>query len=77
MVKKTDNTVPSEGAISMAARDFKDLKKQRGRKKGCRATTKAEDKIILQVFNKLRPPGHGVDSRVVHKALPLKIVIPA
>ena len=73
MVKKTDGTVPSEGAISKAARDFKDLKKKRGRKKGCKATTKAEDKKILQVFNKLRPPGHGVDSRVVHQALPLKI----
>ena len=57
MVKKTDDTVPTLGAISMAARDFKDPKEQRGRVKGCKATTKAEDKKILQVFNKLRPPG--------------------
>ena len=57
LVKKTDGTVPTLGAISMAARDFKDLKGQRGRKKGGKATTKAEDKKILQVFNKLRPPG--------------------
>jgi len=56
-VKKTDDTVPSEGAISMAARDFKKQKGQRGRKKGCKATSKAEDKKILQVFSKLRPPG--------------------
>ena len=57
MVKKTDNTVPTLGAISMAARDFKDPKEQRGRVKGCKATTKVEDKKILQIFNKLRPPG--------------------
>jgi len=57
LVKKTDDTVPTLGAISMAARDFKDPKEQRGRVKGCKATTKAEDKKILQVFNKLRPPG--------------------
>ena len=57
MVKKTDGSAPTLGAISMAARDFKDLKGQRGRKKGGKATTKAEDKKILQVFNKLRPPG--------------------
>ena len=57
MVKKTDGSAPTLGAISMAARDFKNLKGQRGRKKGGKATTKAEDKKILQVFNKLRPPG--------------------
>ena len=56
-MKKTDDTVPSLGAISMAARDFKKQRGQRGRKKGCKATSKAEDKKILQVFSKLRPPG--------------------
>ena len=57
LVEKTDGTVPTVGAISMAARDFKDHKEQTGRKKGWKATTKAEDKKIMQVFSKLRPPG--------------------
>ena len=57
MVKKTDGTVPSDGAMSMAARDFKKEREQRGRKKGCKATSKAEDKLIMKAFNKMRPPG--------------------
>ena len=70
-MKKTDDTVPSLGAISMAARDFKKQRGQRGRKKGCKATSKAEDKKILQVFSKLRPPGSAVtheEKRGGHKS---------
>ena len=33
LVKKTDGTIPSEGAISMAARDYKEQRHKRGRKK--------------------------------------------
>ena len=40
---------------------------------GYRKTSKADDKKILQTFHKKRPPGHGVDSRVVHSALPKNI----
>jgi hypothetical protein len=58
LITKTDGTVPTEGAVSMAARDFTDEKSQRGRKEGFKATTKAEDKEILKVFHKLRPPGY-------------------
>ena len=57
LVKKTDGTIPSEGAISMAARDYKDQKNKRGRKKGQKSTTRAEDKLILKAFKKMRPPG--------------------
>ena len=57
MVVKIDGTVPSAGAISMAARDFKEQKLERGRKKGSKATTRAEDKLIMKAFNKMRPPG--------------------
>ena len=37
---------------------------------GFRKTSKQDDKKILATFHKKRPPGHGVDSRVVHNALP-------
>ena len=40
---------------------------------GWRKTTKREDKTIMNAFKKLRPPGHGVDSRMVHSALPKKL----
>ena len=73
LVTKTDGTVPSPGAVSKAAKDFMLEKKIRGRKKGWRKTTKEEDRKVMDTFKKLRPPGHGVDSRVVHKALPKKL----
>ena len=57
LVKKTDGTIPSVGAISTAARDYKDQKNKRGRKKGQKSTTRAEDKLILKAFKKMRPPG--------------------
>lgn len=73
LVRKTDGTVPSPGAVSLAARDFKVQKKVRGRQLGWKKTSKAEDKKILQNFKKLRPPGHGIDARTLHKSLPKKI----
>ena len=30
--------------------------------------------MILQAFRKLRPPGHGVDSRKIHATLPKKVL---
>ena len=48
-------------------------KAQRGRKIGWRCTSKAEDKKIITKFHKLRPPGHGIDSNVLHRALPKKL----
>ena len=73
LVKKTDGTVPQPSAISEAAATFKEEKRKRGRKQGWRKTTKSEDKQILTTFKKLRPPGYGVDSRDIHKALPKKL----
>jgi hypothetical protein len=73
LIRKTDGTVPSPGAVSMAARDFKLQKKIRGRRLGWKKTSKADDRKILQNFKRLRPPGHGIDSRTLHKSLPKKI----
>lgn len=50
-----------------------DEKEKRGRKRGQTATTKEEDAFILKKFKKLRPPGHYVDSKIVHKSLPCKL----
>ena len=44
-----------------------------GRGEGWRATTKAEDKVILKAFHKVRPPGAGVVARKVRAALPKKL----
>ena len=60
-------------AISLAAKTFHEEKEQRGRKKGWRKTTKAEDKVLLTTFHKLRPPGCGVDSGEIHRTLPKKL----
>jgi len=73
LVKKTDGRKPNFSAIHEAAASFKKVKEQTGRPAGTYKTSKAEDKKVLQTFRKLRPPGHGVDSRVVHKALPQKL----
>ena len=73
LVVKIDGTVPTPSAISQAASTFKTSKAQRGRKQGWRKTTKEEDKTVLKTFHRLRPPGHGVDSRMVRNALPKKL----
>ena len=64
---------PTLAAISKAASSFKSKKGKRGRKKGQRGTTKAEDRVIMKTFHKLRPPGHGIDSKILKKGLPKKI----
>ena len=72
-VKKTDGTPPSIGAIKEAVYTFHEEKQKVGRKKGWRKTTKSEDKVILKVFHKVRPPGHGVSARKVCEFLPRKL----
>ena len=64
---------PTLQAISLAAKTYKKVKKQRGRKTGQRATTKDDDKEIMKTFFKLRPAGHGIDSRTMVKGVPKKI----
>jgi transposase len=73
MVEKTDGSHPSTQTVSEAAKQFKVEKAKRGRRKGDRKTTAAEDRAILKKFKVLRPPGHGIDSRKLHRALPVAI----
>jgi len=73
IVKKTDGTAPSTGAVSEAAAEFKSKKETRGRRESTNKTTKQEDKTIMETFKRVRPPGCGVDSRIVHTALPAKL----
>ena len=73
MVAKTDGSKPTVAAMCLCAQNFKKRKGQRGRPEGSNKTSKAEDKVLLDTFKKLRPPGHGVTSRRLHKALPKKI----
>ena len=70
LVKKKNNRRPTLQSISDAANTFKTPKMKRGRPLGSRATTKAEDRNILNTFKKVRPPGYGVVARQVHAALP-------
>ena len=71
--KKDAKNRPSLAAISQAAANFTAVKKKQGRKLGQRATSKKDDKKIMEAFLKLRPPGHGIDSTALHKALPKKL----
>ena len=57
---KTDGTVPSPAGICLAAATFELEKKVRGRRPGQNKTSKAEDKVIMKTFHKLRPPGLGL-----------------
>ena len=73
LVKKKNNRRPTLQSISDAAKTFKTPKMKRGRPLGSRATTKAEDRTILNAFKKVRPPGYGVVARQVHSALPKEV----
>ena len=70
VVRKTSGRRPTIGAVAEAAATFGDEKGVVGRPVGSRKTTKEEDKQVLSTFKKMRPPGHGVDSRLIHSALP-------
>ena len=63
VVRKKNGQKPTLQAIALAASSYKDEKGLRGRPLGSKATTKAEDKKIMQVFHKWRPPGHGIVAR--------------
>ena len=71
--KKCGKKRPTLQAISFAAKTYLKVKKKRGRKVGQRKTTKKEDRKIMKTFHKLRPPGHGIDSRTLRLGLPKKI----
>lgn len=73
LVQKTDGTRPTRGSIEEAAKNFGKVKGAVGRPEGSRKTTKAEDRKIVDTLKRLRPPGHYVDSRRIHKALPKKL----
>ena len=73
MVVKKDGSHPSIGGVLKAAKEFKEEKERRGRRAGDKKTTKREDREILKKFKFLRPPGHGIDSRKLHRALPVAI----
>ena len=70
LVFKKDGEHPSPAAVHKAVKEWRMEKRARGRKQGWRKTTTHEDKVIMRTFHKLRPPGHGVESRDVHQALP-------
>ena len=72
LVFKKDGTHPTPGAVFNAATTYLEEKETRGRKQGSRKTTKQEDKDLLKTFHRLRPPGHGIDSRAIHMKLPKK-----
>ena len=69
-VKKPDGSRPETSTVRKAVKSFANAKSKRGRATGWRKTTPEEDAIILRLFRKLRPPGHGITAPEVHRALP-------
>ena len=69
-VLKTDGTRPSIDAVKKSVANFHAERADVGRKSGWRKTTPTEDRKIINKFKELRPPGHGIDSRTLHTALP-------
>ena len=72
-VFKKDGTHPSLEAVRVAAKEFGAEREKRGRKKGDKKTTAADCREIMKKFKILRPPGHGIDSRRLHRALPVAL----
>ena len=70
LVVKQDGQHPCRSAVHKAVKEWHTEKRTRGRKKGWRKTTVDEDKVLMRTFHKVRPPGHGVEPRGVHQALP-------
>ena len=77
LVKKVDGCAPTDAAMCQAAKTYHLEKQKRGRKVGWRKTSKAEDKKIMQVFHKCRPPGCGIDARTLKGKLPKKLGLKA
>ena len=72
-VFKSDGTHPGESAVREAVKEFGKEKAKRGRKEGYKKTTREEDRTIMRKFKELRPPGHGITSRKLHRALPANL----
>ena len=70
LVVKENGEHPCLSAVHQAVKQWHVEKGVRGRKKGWRKTTVDEDNVLMRTFHKLRPPGHGIESREVHQALP-------
>ena len=73
MVRMVNGQRPGINAIQKAASTYTDERGARGRPAGTTGTTKEEHKQSLDTIHKMRPPGHSVDSRVVHTASPKKL----
>ena len=73
LVKKADGTRPTKQGVWKAVQSMNESKAKRGRKKAWRKTSKRDDSNILQTFKRLRPDGHGVDSRIIHTNLPRQL----
>lgn len=70
VVWKKDGKHPGINAVHDAAKNYNAEKGTRGKPPGATKTSKAENKKIMDTFHRIRPPGHGVDSRILHDALP-------
>ena len=70
MVAKTDGSKPTVAAMCLCAQNFKKRKGQRGRPEGSNKTSKAEDKVLLDTFKKLRPPGPWSDLKALAQGTP-------
>jgi hypothetical protein len=64
LVRKMDGKRPKPNSVQQIVKTFLKPREAVGRKPGWRKTTKDEDGAIIKTFHKVRPPGHGVDSRV-------------
>jgi hypothetical protein len=73
LVRNKDGGPVKEGGVRGCVASFHMPKGKRGRKVGWRKTSKAEDRSVIKTFHKVRPPGHGVDSRKIHIAMPKKL----
>ena len=73
LLRNKDGEPVGEGGVRACVKSFHKPKATRGRKVGWRKTTKSEDRQVIKTFLKVRPPGHGVDSRKIHAAMPMKL----
>ena len=65
---------PTKGSVYTVVTEWGKVRKKRGRKKGWRKTTKAEDTQIFDAFKKVRKPlGEQVLARQVSVNLPKKL----
>ena len=79
-VRTKEGKHPSLGTVFTVVAEHALAMRRRGRQKRVdttrkpnRKTTAKDDKVILKVFKKMRPPGHGVVARQIHSRLPTKL----